>query len=57
MYAPLALWDVLLPVIGGRLKITPSYPGTLGGASIPLVQPDRLVRRAQAALMPPVGTG
>ncbi len=25
VYAPLALWDTLLPVIGNRLKITPSY--------------------------------
>jgi hypothetical protein len=32
VYAPLALWDVLLPVIGGRLKITPSYPQAPWGA-------------------------
>jgi hypothetical protein len=25
VYAPLALWDTLLPVIGNRLKVTPSY--------------------------------
>jgi hypothetical protein len=27
VYAPLALWNTLLPVIGDQLKITPSYSG------------------------------